>query len=138
CLPGFKQAKSSSAARSSSSLRCTSPCEQFQCAKNAICIVSEHLEPICRCPVGQTGNPWAGGSGCHSLINCGNLGQRSCPAGMRCQGSICVHVCGGDEDKKQCGVGAVCDPVTQDCVCRPYQIGDPHLLCGKLNLKIKH
>jgi len=39
-----------------------------------------------------------------------------------------------------CGIGAVCDTATEKCVCEPYFVGNPELLCmpRKHNLYIQY
>jgi len=67
------------------------------------------------------GNPFPGGQCvpdvCSPEIPCAE--PSVCISGRckrRCEGVIC-------------GIGAMCDPLTNKCVCNPYFVGNPDLLC---------
>lgn len=95
-------------------------CDGFVCGTGAQCIVS-YDGPTCKCIEGFIGNPFPGGQCvpdvCSSEIPCAE--PSVCISGRckrRCEGVIC-------------GIGAMCDPLTNKCVCNPYFVGNPDLLC---------
>lgn len=99
---------------------CVSMCEGFLCGPNSNCIVARD-GPTCKCESGFSGNPFPGGDclpdQCSSSIPCQN--PQVCVNGRckeRCEGVVC-------------GVGAKCDKNTNKCVCLPFFLGDPDLLC---------
>lgn len=70
--------------------------------------------------------------------------------GGRCQPDVCSpevpcadpSVCISGRCKRRCegivcGVGASCDPATNKCVCNPYFIGNPDLLCMPRKCQLK-
>lgn len=97
-----------------------SECDGFVCGTGAQCIVS-YDGPTCKCIEGFMGNPFPGGQCvpdvCSPEIPCAE--PSVCISGRckrRCEGVIC-------------GIGAMCDPLTNKCVCNPYFVGNPDLLC---------
>lgn len=101
---------------------CTSPCSGVWCAVNAHCIVNSANQGTCHCLEGFTGNPWAGG-GCHPDRGC--TSTSSCRPSQECLDGVCVERCDG----VQCGVGARCDGRIGQCICLPFFIGNPQILC---------
>lgn len=111
CLVGFTEGKNN---------ECVSQCNGFVCGTAAQCIVS-YDGPTCKCIEGFMGNPFPGGQCvpdvCSQKIPC--VEPSVCISGRcrrRCEGVIC-------------GIGAFCDPQSNKCVCNPYFIGNPDLLC---------
>jgi hypothetical protein len=85
-----------------------------------MCIVTTD-GPTCKCPTGQLGNPFAGGS-C-TIDQCS--AQRPCQSPQICINGRCKHKCDG----VVCGVGAQCDGNTGRCVCEPFFVGNPDYIC---------
>ena len=127
CLPGFKEDSVTGA--------CVSLCHGILCGDNAQCVVSSSgpsaadgstaltvkSSTTCACLEGYNGNPFAGGA-CLPDV---------CSAAVPCQEpQICVSGrCKERCEGVTCGVGARCDKSTNRCVCLPYFIGQPDLLC---------
>ncbi|CAG0881855.1 unnamed protein product [Darwinula stevensoni] len=111
CLPGFKEGRNGA---------CASICHDVLCGDNAECIVTPD-GPTCACLEGYSGNPFPGGA----------CGADVCDAGNRCRPPLmciqgrCKERCSG----VVCGVGAKCDKNTNKCICLPFFIGNPDLLC---------
>lgn len=95
--------------------------EQFPCGQGALCIVTSD-GPICKCPTGQIGNPFPGGS-C-TIDQCSN--QRPCKNPLVCINGRCKNKC---DSGIVCGVGATCDSSTGRCVCEPNFVGTPDSIC---------
>lgn len=77
--------------------------------------------PTCKCVEGFMGNPFPGGQ-CQPDICSPEV---PCAEPSVCISGRCKRRCEG----VVCGVGASCDPATNKCVCNPYFIGNPDLLC---------
>lgn len=67
------------------------------------------------------GNPFPGGQCVPDVCSAEIL----CATPSICISGRCKHRCEGIV----CGVGATCDPTTNKCVCNPYFVGNPDLLC---------
>lgn len=112
CRVGFKKDKVSD--------QCVSQCENYACAQGAICIVTNE-GPTCKCPPGELGNPFPGGSCLTDQCSA----VRPCSEPQTCINGRCKHRCDGIV----CGVGANCDGASGKCICEPYFVGNPDLLC---------
>uniref|UniRef100_A0A182M1U8 EGF-like domain-containing protein n=1 Tax=Anopheles culicifacies TaxID=139723 RepID=A0A182M1U8_9DIPT len=99
---------------------CVSQCEGYMCGQGAMCIVS-NTGPTCKCPPGEMGNPFPGGS-C-TTDQCST--SRPCADPQVCINGRCKHKCDG----VVCGVGATCDVASGKCICEPYFVGNPELIC---------
>lgn len=97
-----------------------SECEGFLCGQGALCIVTSD-GPTCKCPTGQLGNPFPGGTCLTDQCS----SQRPCQSPQVCINGRCKHKCDGIV----CGVGANCDSNTGRCVCEPYFVGNPDYIC---------
>ncbi len=110
CMPGFKESGNG----------CVSICQGYPCGENAQCLVAaEGL--TCKCLDGFNGNPFPGGV-CHPDV-CSS--SNPCESPQVCVQGRCKERCEGIT----CGVGAKCDKNTNRCVCLPFFIGNPDLLC---------
>jgi hypothetical protein len=122
CAPGYRPVKSR---HLSFTENCVSDCDHISCAGNAECIIDQDSKAVCHCPVGTTGNPWAGGDGCKTAHNC--TASHRCPDAMVCSAHAqCVYPCGD----KFCGPNAICNSLSQQCECPPHYRGDPFMLCA--------
>lgn len=90
------------------------------CGHGAMCIVT-NSGPTCKCPPGEVGNPFPGGS-C-STDQCSS--NRPCAEPQVCINGRCKQKCDG----VVCGVGATCDSASGKCVCEPFFVGNPEMLC---------
>ncbi|KAG8232834.1 hypothetical protein J437_LFUL013160, partial [Ladona fulva] len=99
---------------------CVSACDAFICGQGAVCMATAN-GPTCKCVEGYVGNPFPGGA-CHPDV---------CSVTEPCQEpSICVSGrCKERCEGVVCGVGATCDPSTNKCVCNPFFVGNPDLVC---------
>ena len=95
-------------------------CEGYRCGQGALCIVTSE-GPTCKCPTGQLGNPFAGGSCVVDQCSA----QRPCQSPQVCINGRCKQKCDG----VVCGVGATCDSGTGRCVCEPFFVGNPDYIC---------
>ncbi|KAK2714568.1 hypothetical protein QYM36_008952 [Artemia franciscana] len=111
CRSGYKEDASGS---------CVNVCDNFVCAPNAVCIVTSD-GPTCSCSDGYNGNPFPGGECLLDVCSAGN----PCQEPQVCVGGRCKERCEGIT----CGVGAKCDKNSNACVCLPYFIGNPEMLC---------
>ncbi|XP_047739046.1 uncharacterized protein LOC108675679 isoform X4 [Hyalella azteca] len=102
---------------------CVNPCVHDPCARNAFCIVRDHV-PQCTCPPGYTGDPKIA---CSLQI----AGPREtctrdtdCSDDMACLDGVCYSPC-------QCGKDATCHVLNHRpvCSCAPGYIGDPNTEC---------
>ncbi len=112
CLPSFKE---------SSTGACVSLCEGVLCGENAQCVASGSEGTTCACLEGYNGNPFAGGVCIPDVCSASN----PCQEPQVCVSGRCKERCEG----VTCGVGARCDKATNKCVCLPFFIGKPELLC---------
>lgn len=85
-----------------------------------MCIVT-NSGPTCKCSPGEVGNPFPGGS-C-STDQCSS--NRPCAEPQVCINGRCKQKCDG----VVCGVGATCDNASGKCVCEPFFVGNPEMLC---------
>ncbi|CAB0029718.1 unnamed protein product, partial [Trichogramma brassicae] len=99
---------------------CVSQCDGYVCGEGAQCIVS-YDGPTCKCIEGFMGNPFPGGQCLPDVCS----PDVPCHEPNLCIGGRCKCRCEG----VLCGVGAMCDPQTNKCVCNPYFIGNPDYLC---------
>ena len=118
CLPGFKEDSRTGA--------CISLCQDILCGDNAQCVVSSATSlggtsTTCACLEGYNGNPFPGGA-CVPDVCSASL---PCQDPQVCVSGRCKERCEG----VTCGVGAKCDKATNQCVCLPFFIGKPDLLC---------
>ena len=67
------------------------------------------------------GNPFPGGQCAPDVCS----PEVQCAEPSICIGGRCKRRCEG----VVCGVGAMCDPQTNKCVCNPYFVGNPDFLC---------
>lgn len=95
-------------------------CTGFVCGKGAQCIVSSS-GPTCKCAEGTRGNPFAGGECFQDLCS----PSKPCVPSATCISGRCREKCQG----VVCGVGAKCDPNTNQCICEPLFVGNPDLIC---------
>lgn len=98
----------------------TTECQGYLCGEGALCIVTNR-GPTCKCPPGQYGNPFPGGSCATDQCSA----NQPCTAPQACISGRCKHRCEG----VVCGIGANCDVNSGKCVCEPSFIGNPDLLC---------
>uniref|UniRef100_A0A2M4DS15 Putative nidogen n=1 Tax=Anopheles darlingi TaxID=43151 RepID=A0A2M4DS15_ANODA len=99
---------------------CVSQCDGYMCGQGAVCIVTS-TGPTCKCPPGEMGNPFPGGACTTDQCSA----SRPCADPQVCINGRCKHKCDG----MVCGVGATCDGASGKCVCEPYFVGNPELLC---------
>ena len=85
-----------------------------------MCIVT-NTGPTCRCPPGETGNPFPGGS----CVTDQCSASRPCNERHVCINGRCKQKCDG----VICGLGATCDSNTGKCVCEHNFIGNPDQNC---------
>ncbi|XP_071552987.1 uncharacterized protein [Panulirus ornatus] len=111
CHPGFAEGPNGD---------CVSLCEGFLCGENSNCIVARD-GPTCKCDSGFNGNPFPGGECLPDQCSPAN----PCREPQVCVNGRCKERCEG----VVCGVGAKCDKNTNKCVCLPFFLGDPDLLC---------
>lgn len=104
-------------------------CDGFVCGIGAQCIVS-YDGPTCKCIEGFMGNPFPGGQCVPDVCS----PEIPCAEPSVCISGRCKRRCEG----VVCGIGAVCDPSTNKCVCNPYFVGNPDLLCmpRKCNMRL--
>lgn len=95
-------------------------CNGYMCGQGAICIVT-NSGPTCKCPPGEMGNPFPGGS----CVTDQCSANRPCIDPQVCINGRCKHKCDG----VVCGIGATCDGATGKCVCEPFFVGNPEMLC---------
>lgn len=95
-------------------------CEGVICGRDAQCIVTTS-GPTCKCVEGYRGNPFPGGYCSPDVCSAAT----PCAPPSVCIGGRCKERCEG----VVCGVGATCDPDTNQCVCLPLFVGNPDLLC---------
>jgi len=95
-------------------------CDGFVCGTGAQCIVS-YDGPTCKCIEGFMGNPFPGGQCVPDVCS----PEIPCAEPSVCISGRCKRRCEG----VVCGIGAMCDPLTNKCVCNPYFVGNPDLLC---------
>jgi hypothetical protein len=67
------------------------------------------------------GNPFPGGQCVPDVCS----PEIPCAEPSVCISGRCKRRCEG----VVCGIGAMCDPLTNKCVCNPYFVGNPDLLC---------
>lgn len=77
---------------------------------------------MCQCNDGFIGNAWSGGL-CSPKYECSLT--RPCSLGQECFEGNCIDRC----NSSNCGVGAKCDATSNHCVCQPFYVGDPDVLC---------
>ena len=111
CHPGYAEGPNGD---------CISMCEGFLCGPNSQCIVARD-GPTCKCEGGFNGNPFPGGTCRPDQCSPTN----PCADPQVCVNGRCKERCEG----VVCGVGAKCDKNTNKCICLPYFLGDPDLLC---------
>lgn len=111
CVVGFTEGSNN---------ECVSQCDGFVCGAGAQCIVS-YDGPTCKCIEGFMGNPFPGGQCVPDVCS----PEVPCAEPSVCIGGRCKRRCEG----VVCGIGASCDPQTNKCVCNPYFVGNPDLLC---------
>ncbi|XP_014478673.1 PREDICTED: fibrillin-1-like [Dinoponera quadriceps] len=111
CVIGFTEGKNN---------ECVSQCDGFVCGTGAQCIVS-YDGPTCKCIEGFMGNPFPGGQCVPDVCS----PEIPCAEPSVCISGRCKRRCEG----VVCGIGAMCDPLTNKCVCNPYFVGNPDLLC---------
>ncbi|CAG2055426.1 unnamed protein product, partial [Timema podura] len=99
---------------------CVSLCSGIICGQNAVCIPTAS-GPTCACPEGFLGNPFPGGACTPDVCSSTN----PCVEPRVCIGGRCKQRCEG----VVCGVGATCDHSTNKCVCDPFFVGNPELVC---------
>ncbi|XP_047739045.1 uncharacterized protein LOC108675679 isoform X3 [Hyalella azteca] len=105
---------------------CVNPCVHDPCARNAFCIVRDHV-PQCTCPPGYTGDPKIACSLLEIPISVGCRADSDCPSNRACVNTQCVVPC-------NCGENAECTIVDHRplCVCREGFQGDPITGCYKV------
>ncbi|KAJ8890121.1 hypothetical protein PR048_009628 [Dryococelus australis] len=111
CAIGYKEAANGS---------CVSLCNDVICGQNAVCIPTS-LGPTCACLEGFIGNAFPGGLCVPDVCSPIN----PCKEPSVCVSGRCKQSCKG----VMCGVGAICDYNTNTCVCNPFFIGNPDVLC---------
>ncbi|PSN35759.1 hypothetical protein C0J52_14848 [Blattella germanica] len=111
CTVGFKEASNG---------ECVSVCDGLYCGQGAQCIATS-AGPTCACIEGFIGNPFPGGLCVPDVCSPSN----PCVEPSVCIGGRCKERCEG----VVCGVGATCDKSTNKCVCDPFFIGNPDLIC---------
>lgn len=95
-------------------------CDDYLCGAGAQCIVTSS-GPTCKCPEGFNGNPFPGGECATDICSPAN----PCAHPSICIGGRCKERCEG----VVCGVGAHCDKNTNKCICDPFFLGNPDLIC---------
>ena len=95
-------------------------CDGLYCGQGAQCIATAS-GPTCACVEGFIGNPFPGGHCVPDICSSSN----PCVEPSVCIGGRCKERCEG----VICGVGATCDKNTNLCVCEPFFIGNPDLIC---------
>lgn len=95
-------------------------CDSVYCGQGAQCIAT-FSGPTCTCVEGFIGNPFPGGQCVPDICSSSN----PCMEPSVCIGGRCKERCEGIV----CGVGATCDKNTNKCVCDPFFIGNPNLIC---------
>ena len=111
CHPGYVEGSNG---------ECVSMCEGFLCGTGSHCIVTNE-GPTCKCETGFNGNPFPGGNCITDQCSASN----PCDDPLICMHGRCKERCEGIV----CGVGAKCDKNTNKCVCLPFFLGEPDLLC---------
>jgi len=95
-------------------------CDGLYCGQGAQCIATAS-GPTCACVEGFIGNPFPGGHCVPDICSSSN----PCVEPSVCIGGRCKERCEG----VICGVGATCDKNTNLCVCDPFFVGNPDLIC---------
>ncbi|KAK9880680.1 hypothetical protein WA026_011916 [Henosepilachna vigintioctopunctata] len=103
----------------------------LSCGIKAICQRVSWNEPICKCPVGYTGNPR---KECRPIGDC--ITNVDCPPRKPvCKQFHCQNPCIG-----ACGIDALCriQGVKPICTCPQEFTGDPLVKCKRMNCRHEH